>query len=734
MKISPRKIARHITIAALFLLPFFPLAVIPSLVVPFVTGQAFYFRILVEIAFFSWIVLAWLDADYRPKFTPLTIAVAVFAAVALIADLAGVDPLRSFWSNFDRMDGWITLVHLFALYLVMKSAFSGEQGRRLWRRWLNLSLSVAVIISIYGLFQTFGLAVAHFSTDRVDASFGHPTFLAAYLIFQVFLAAYVFVDVWNDKSRSRFSLWIYVVSAMLFTLVIFETGTRGTFLGLIIGAIAALIVFVLFGARSQRRWRLICASLIGLVVLMGLAFWLNRNQPFIQKNAILVRFASISWTASDQSRQYIWPAALKGISEKPLLGWGQENFSYLFQKHYDPAMYDREQWADRAHDIFLDQLAAAGVIGLAAYLVLFIVLLLAIRRSSLEFAEKCLIIGLLTGYIVHDIFVFDTLGSYVFFFAVMALVDSLGKGPLAPAVARQSRKLAESLSPLKAAAGYVLPSIAAIACAATVYFFNVRPFLANVYLSLTNDACSRSDADTSLFKKALYWGGTMSNEDILVELVSCTENVISNPLVSGAAKQSFIDLTSERIKAQIAETPKDAYAYYVGGPFLKQIGRLSEAESLLNTAHLLAPNEQVISFELASVYLFEDKTRQASDVLGQAYGLAPRYGTAALAYAVALLMSGDEKGAMQVFGADRGILSAVKADLSTKQYSKAVADYQAVIASPISVSALIQQARIQYAAGNTAQAIAILRSIEAGRPQDKDQIEAAIKAVQPAGQ
>jgi O-antigen ligase len=51
----------------------------------------------------------------------------------------------------------------------------------------------------------------------------------------------------------------------------------------------------------------------------------------------------------------------QGFKEKPVFGWGQENFNYVFNKYYNPAMFDQEQWFDRAHNEFLDWLIAGGL-------------------------------------------------------------------------------------------------------------------------------------------------------------------------------------------------------------------------------------------------------------------------------------------------------------------------------------------------------------------------------------
>src|SRR5262245_59454172 len=130
---------RYVVIASLFLIPIFPLIVANSLFFPFITGKAFFFRILVEIGFAVWIILAFWEPKYRPRLNPLTWAITIFTLVVLVADLLGFNPIRSLWSNFERMEGWVTIVHLWAFYLTITSMFGrGEEGKRWWHRWFNL--------------------------------------------------------------------------------------------------------------------------------------------------------------------------------------------------------------------------------------------------------------------------------------------------------------------------------------------------------------------------------------------------------------------------------------------------------------------------------------------------------------------------------------------------------------------------------------------------------------------
>ena len=58
----------------------------------------------------------------------------------------------------------------------------------------------------------------------------------------------------------------------------------------------------------------------------------------------------------------------QGVKEHPILGWGQENYIVLFNKYYDPKMYQQEPWFDRSHNVFFDWLVSGGILALLAYL------------------------------------------------------------------------------------------------------------------------------------------------------------------------------------------------------------------------------------------------------------------------------------------------------------------------------------------------------------------------------
>jgi hypothetical protein len=61
------RILRYICIVGIFIIPFIPLIVVNSYFFPFITGKGFAFRIIVELIFGAWMILAVTDPAYRPR-------------------------------------------------------------------------------------------------------------------------------------------------------------------------------------------------------------------------------------------------------------------------------------------------------------------------------------------------------------------------------------------------------------------------------------------------------------------------------------------------------------------------------------------------------------------------------------------------------------------------------------------------------------------------------------------
>ena len=488
---------KNIIIAGLALIIFIPLYVNNAYFFPFITGKAFAFRIIVEIVFALWLILILREKGTTvvgtsqsviPKYNTLTIVVTVFTIIALIADLFGLNPLRSIWSNFERMEGWMTILHLWAYFMVISSVLTSKQS---WEKFFNVVIASGLIVAIYGLLQFFGKLPTH-QGNRVDASLGNSAYMAVYMLINSFISLYLAITRFSNKTL----FWIYTISFALFSFILFQTATRGSILGWVAAIMVTAAIYAIFGRKEKGQsnvTRLLAGGLIVLFIIVGGLFYEFKDAKWIQNNQVLGRLASISISdTKTQARGFIWPIAIKGIFETPkttIIGVGQENFNYIFNSHYNPKMYAHEQWFDRAHDVYLDWLIAGGLLGLLSYLALYLFALIYIIKSDLSIGEKSVFIGLLVGYGIHNVFVFDNQTSYVMFFTILAFVKGLSVGKDCILFKNADQKQSEDAIVVR---DYIFLPVIVIGLILSIYYIDVRPISANKLLIQALTDCNNS--------------------------------------------------------------------------------------------------------------------------------------------------------------------------------------------------------------------------------------------------
>src|SRR6185312_5798747 len=136
----------------------------------------------------------------------------------------------------------------------------------------------------------------------------------------------------------------------------------------------------------------------------------------------------------------------------------------------------------------------------------------------------------------------------------------------------------------------------------------------------------------------------------------------------------------------------------------------------------------------ATSYINLNRTTDAVSLLKQAYEEDPTYPDARMAYAISLVLAGQETQSRTMFNNDPTIFETERMAtvyVSLKKYSQAIAILEKLLAAdPTNPQLASELAQTQYAAGMTTQAIATMRSIETAHPEYKDSIEAAIKQIQ----
>ena len=647
--------------------------------------------------------------------------------IVFFADALGVYPFKSFWSNYERMDGWVTLVHLFLYVVVAASVLNTE---KLWRGFWNVSLGASVLMGVYGLLQLLGIASLNpgfSSASRIDATFGNPIYLAVYMLFHIGIAALLWVRAFEERPKGGMQhALLYGSVIVLDTFVLFMTGTRGTMIGLIGGFVLFLITIAFSSQVSGKVRRIARGTLLGLLVLAGL-FWMIREQPAIQKIPFLQRLATISLEDSTTKARFMnWGMAWEGVKERPLLGWGQENYAIVFDKYYNPSMYGQEQWFDRVHNIVFDWLVAAGFLGLISYLALYACALWCVwMKDAFGPLERSILTGLLAAYFFHNLFVFDNIGSYLLFASVLAYIAF-----------RASKKSAHI--PMPTLPERAIPIVAALAVlfvAGALWFVNMRPLAANrALIGALQPHQEGIGKNLELFKESIAFG-TVGAQEAREQLVQAAAQVVRIESAPLDLKKAFLQEAAAEMGKQADASPLDARFPLFLGAILQTGGDIANAERALMRAHELSPGKQAILFELAGNYLAQGKADEALATFKKAYELEPSFTTARIFYAALAISKGHDALADELLAPiiEEGVAADPRitaAYIERGRYDKVIAIWGArVKARPTEVQSYFTLAAAYYGAGNSARAIEVLESAVKAEPQAKAQADALIQQI-----
>jgi len=428
----------------LYLVPFSVVIVYQGTLFPFIVGKYTFFRTVVELAllFFvwGWATNGFRISDFRIQNllkSPLVIAVAAFVLIFLLAGFFGYNPSASFWSNFERGEGGFQLIHLFIFFVLLLLVFRDEES---WRRLFKISLWAAVLVIAYGVLGALGIKdfIAGSFCERFSGSLGNPAYTGTYLIFAMFYAAYLSVEDW--RKPASFKKWFWLVLIAVFFVFLILTQTRGALLGLGMGILAGM--FYLFFALPAGRLRWFIFGLIIISVISGsLAIKYRRYINLAPTCEAGNKILDVSFEAQTfRTRLWLWQKSFEAFKERPILGWGPENFTPAFEKYYDNPK--ETAWYDRAHNIFFDYLVMTGALGLLSFIAIFIVYYWQFfRKTPIDtnkntnkhenkkqsaingqqlVSQDALLFALPVAYLVQGLVLFDVLPIYINLFLFLA--------------------------------------------------------------------------------------------------------------------------------------------------------------------------------------------------------------------------------------------------------------------------------------------------------------------------
>lgn len=636
----------------LFIIPFLSLWIASSFYFPYITGRNFAFRIIIEIALVLWIGLIVLDKRYLPRFGPIFWAILAFVAVVGVADLLGVDPYRSFWSNYERMEGYIMLLHLAAYFLIATSVF---RTKREWLQFFHAFLFAGILVGGYGILQVLGLKQAIQGGDvRIDGTIGNPTYLAAYLLLVLGAVFLIFFNAARKGLR-----YLYGAAIVYFLIIMYFAASRGVTLSILAAVPLALAGYLFFTRRNQGegRSRRIATGILAAIVVLPMVFLFIKDASFVKNSEVLSRFASISLgERTTRSRFMIWNMSWQGVKERPFLGWGQENYINVFSKYYDPRLYDQEPWFDRAHNIVFDWLISAGFLGLVAYIAIFVALYRTLwklfRKGAVGIKAGLVLFVIPVAYFLQNLFVFDNFNTYILFSSFLAYAHGLDR----PEEDLKKSNALAKLTEERALLSTVSVVIAIVAAGFSIYYANVKPAAqARTIIKglvATSDGSDPYGKTMASFEKAFAYN-TFGNSETLEQFLKVSELLLGQEGVPNETKIKFIESAGGRAEEYLKRFPEAIRIQLMVGSLYQNASfidgaYLFKARDHLKAALELSPKKQSIIFLLAENYLRNQEVAKAFELIDQAIAFEPANPEAHLLKASLAVLAGRDDIVLEV--------------------------------------------------------------------------------------
>lgn len=600
---------RWFVIGCIFAMPLLVFVILRSTFYPYVAGRAFSFRFIIEVVAPLTAVLVVAKPEYRPRGSWILVVFGLFVASMALSNVLGVNGYRSLWGNYERMDGWILLSHLFALFLVMAALFRTE---RLWLGFWLTSIGASLVVSGITIGQSVGLILDRSIVEgRVSGTLGNPGYLGIYMLLSIFLTALAVGQVMRSlrgRGARAFILGLAAIAIAAQLSALVASGTRAALLGLVGGIVVSgtLAMLQLVGSREARRtW--LPSIIVGMIVIVCLLAVALSNLP------IFDRIAALSAGQTEiQARLLNWRVSWHGFLERPLLGWGQENYRYVLQRFFEPALDDPQFRLDRPHNIMLEWLLAGGVASLLTYVsIFFVTAVMLFRSNGFTTAERSILAGLLCAYLTCNFFMFDNLASYIVLVAILAFVHW-----------RVTEEAGSEATPRRRphAAPWLAGGAAVVILAASTYAFveNARALMANV--ALARAVVGPQFLAPGAYAQALEFR-SFGSEDVRRRLLTAAIVAAADAGTAPGVREQLVARARQEADVQIGADPDYYFNHLRAGQLLNAVRDFATALPYLKRAQALAPLDPEVLLHLGHNARGRMAEAEAADYFCKAYEL-----------------------------------------------------------------------------------------------------------------
>ena len=356
----------------------------------------------------------------------------------------GRQPSTFMVSSLMRGTGLLTLYHGLIFTMIIVSLVR-KYGTSYLRQILTIAFISGVLVAASVWFgdEGFNFPIQMLQRSGGGGTIGNSSLAAAYLLFVLGFGSVLLAMKELAKDVKRWiavGVGLIIFSPLFINLQAVLTGrgvwgsARGATIGMFVALGVAALTFFAFSNRKIIKLFGISGIIGGGVVFVVL--WMKLLTPGSVIHEGFVKAAS-------GTRFLFWDIATKVLHERPIFGYGPENYTLAVQHYFNPKMLDRsfsfEVWTDRAHNIYFDTGVAGGYPAIILYTFFVLSLcymgIIAYRHRKITRTQLAVFCGLVAGYVFQNLFVFDGVMSLFTLFILTGVLvaftgiedDSIGE-------------------------------------------------------------------------------------------------------------------------------------------------------------------------------------------------------------------------------------------------------------------------------------------------------------------
>lgn len=666
----------YISYFAIFLTP---LIIGNSLLYSFSTSKSLFLTAitLIMLVLYLWGSLS--KKETKLNITPIHIALFVFLFALTISSIFGIDPINSFF-------GWryaVSLVHIYILSIfALLIGFLVRRNSDFLPKILLFSFLSSIIVTI--IFYT-GLSI----NISDGSTIGNSSYLGEYLFFNVLFGIGLFVyykKYWKKILMALGALFIIfspifinkniflgtinIAEAIKNPILLFGIANGAT-LGLGISFITVVLLLLI----SSRKKLL---KIIGGILLVFFIFSIYYTyHELVNKNSMIHK---VYVEQKSGNRFIAWDIAKKSFKDNPILGNGLNNYPYSYEKYFTTDFYKTGYFLERfnqPHNIFWEFVSNTGILGLTSFLFLLIVTFISLFKkdekdtvmveskpsNNTELFDKSgltkgltrttcsndrpyykfnslklILSSILVGYFIQNLFVFDTLSTYMMLFLIIGIAMGASNYSWEFKISEKFQILRKVFNVFIIGCSFVLIILFVFLPLSEAKAWN------KIFLNMDN-IMEYSSTKKDIQKISVY-GGLFDSTYVGEKLFDKLQNNLSR--VNKDNKKDFLSMLyyiTGIIEKDTQKQPNYANSYFMIGNYLnlymtvemKGIDNLKNREDIYNkeiwekayyslTKSIeLNPNNPKAYLALVKTYMIKDDLDNAKKAVSTSIMIAPEY-------------------------------------------------------------------------------------------------------------